>query len=168
MNLNNTPANSKWLDALKKTWRIITTVGSCLRHFLVKGIPLIASSWIGQLFFTILFLCWGGMFAAWLIAKALFPVLPVAMAASIKAVQQKQFAKAPEFFTSTPELFLSLWILGVAILIVFAGWIIRGFLAHIFKPQDLMDKVASTEKELKAVQDELRQMKNAQRNTPSP
>jgi len=108
------------------------------------------------------------MFAAWLIAKALFPVLPVAMAASIKAVQQKQFAKAPEFFTSTPELFLSLWILGVAILIVFAGWIIRGFLAHIFKPQDLMDKVASTEKELKAVQDELRQMKNAQRNTPSP
>jgi len=114
------------------------------------------------------------MFASWLIAKALYPVLPVAMAASIKAVQQKQFAKAPEFFTSTPELFMSLWILGAAMLIVFAGWIIRAFLAHIFRPQDLMDKVASTENDLKAtknelkdVQEELRRMKDAQRNTPS-
>jgi|GEM_PF-5593770 len=167
MNLNNIPPNAKWLDALKKIWRIITIVGSSLRHFLFKGIPLILSSWIGQLFFTVLLVVWGGMFASWLIAKALYSVLPVAMAASIKAVQQKQFAKAPEFFTSTPELYLSLWVFGVALAIVLVGLVIRKFLAHIFRPQDLMDKVASTEKELKAVQDELRQMKDAQRNTPS-
>ena len=166
MNFNNISPNTKWLDALKKTWRIITAIGSSLRHFLFKGIPLILSSWIGGLFLTVLLMIGGGMFASWLIAKALYPFLPVAMAASIKTAQQKEFAKAPIFLGSTPELFLSVWVFGAAVAVVLVGIFIRDFLAHIFRPKDLMDKVASTEKELKDVQEELRQMKNAQTNSP--
>mgnify|MGYP007026934262 CR=1 FL=1 len=108
------------------------------------------------------------MFASWVIAKALYPVLPAAMAESIKAAQQKDFAMSHEFFTSTPELFLSVYVLTVGFVLVIVGLFIRKFLAHIFRPKDLLDKVASTEKELKAVQAELRQMKNAQRSIPSP
>jgi multidrug efflux pump subunit AcrB len=172
MNLNNIPPNTKWLDALKTTWSFITTVGSSLRHFLFKGIPWLLFGFMDGMIGQILVMCivgiWGGMFMSWLIAKALYPVLPVAMAESIKAAQQKDFAMSHEFFTSTPELYLSVWVFNVGGVIIIVGWVVRKFLAHIFRPKDLLDKVASTEKELKAVQEELRQMKNAQRNTPSP
>lgn len=165
MNLNNIPPNTKWLYALKKTWSIITTVGSSLRQFLFKGIPwLLLVFWdgmIGQVLLYVPCLLAGCMFASWVIARALYPVLPAAMAASIKATQQRDFAMSHEFFTSTPELFLSVYVFGAGLVIFIVGLVIRKFLAHIFRPKDLLDKVASTEKELKAVQEELRQMKNA-------
>lgn len=116
---------------------------------------------IGQVLLYVPCLLAGCMFASWVIARALYPVLPAAMAASIKATQQRDFAMSHEFFTSTPELFLSVYVFGAGLVIFIVGLVIRKFLAHIFRPKDLLDKVASTEKELKAVQEELRQMKNA-------
>jgi multidrug efflux pump subunit AcrB len=163
MNVNNTPSKTKWQDALKKTSRFTTAIGSSLRHFLLKGIPWLLSTTIARNFLGLcIYLC-GCMFASWFIAKALYPVLPVAMAESIKAAQQKDFAMSHEFFASTPELVLSVYVLEVGTVIFIVGLVIRSFLAHIFRPKDLLDKVASTEKELKAVQEELRRMKNAPR-----
>lgn len=163
MNLENIPSKTKWQDALKKTSRCTTTIGSSLRHFLFKGIPLLLSTTIAQFALLLTIGLCGCMFASWLIAKALYPVLPAAMAESIKASQQKDFAMSHEFFASTPELSLSIWVFGVGVIIYFVGLLIRNFLAHIFRPKDLLEKVASTEKELKAVQEELRRMKNAHR-----
>lgn len=167
MNLNNIPSNTKWLDALKKTWSIITTVGSSLWHFLFTEIRwLLFGFWdglIGQVLLYVFCLIVGGMLGSWLIAKALYPILPAAVAESIKATQQKDFAMSHEFFTSTPELFLSGWVFGVGSAIVIILWGIRNGLAYIFRPKDLLEKVASTKKEIKAVQEELRQMKNGPR-----
>lgn len=163
MNLENIPSKTKWQNALKKTSRFTTTVGSSLKHFLFKGIPLLLSTTIAQFALLLTIGFCGCMFASWLIAKALYPVLPAAMAESIKASQQKSFAMSHEFFASTPELSLSAYIFAVGSVIFIVGLLIRNFLAYIFRPQDLLDKVASTEKELKAVQEELRRMKNAPR-----
>lgn len=163
MNVNNTPSKTKWQDALKKASRFTTAIGSSLRHFLFKGIPWLLSTAFAKFVLILWIVILGCMFASWLIAKALYPILPVAMAESIKASQQKDFAMSHEFFASTPELVLSVYVLAVGSVIFIVGLLIRNFLALIFRPKDLMDKVASTEKELKAVQEELRRMKNAPR-----
>jgi len=150
------------MKALKWTWDFAVRTGS-----------IFLSSSYGHLTIVIFLLIIGGQFASWIVASAVYPLLPSSIAGWIETQQKFDRARVHDFWNSSPTMFLALRIWCVGAVVYVAAVFGSEFFGHFFKPKELLDKVASTENDLKAtqkelrdLQEELRQMKNTQGNTP--